>query len=78
MTNDRSSPIRRHPDGALDIDFHRRRAARLRRAAPRRFWRAVFRVGATLMSRCRDRLALRTSAAEAASRMPPPAATRLG
>jgi hypothetical protein len=27
--------VRRHPDGSLDLDFYRRRAARLRRAVAR-------------------------------------------
>jgi hypothetical protein len=33
----RSHDIRRHPDGSLDFDFYRRRAARMR-AKTRRHW----------------------------------------
>jgi hypothetical protein len=29
--------VRRHPDGSLDVDFYRRRAARLRARAQREF-----------------------------------------
>ncbi|MGG5817208.1 hypothetical protein [Falsiroseomonas sp. HW251] len=36
-----SITTRRHADGALDLDHHRRRAARLRRLALRRAWRAA-------------------------------------
>jgi protein-S-isoprenylcysteine O-methyltransferase Ste14 len=32
-----SNDIRRHPDGSLDLDFHRRRARRLRERARREF-----------------------------------------
>jgi hypothetical protein len=34
-------PIRRHADGTPDLAHYRRRAARLRRLALRRFWRGV-------------------------------------
>jgi hypothetical protein len=34
-------PIRRHADGTPDHAHYRRRAARLRRLALRRFWRGV-------------------------------------
>jgi len=37
----RSSTPRRHADGALDLGHHRRLAARLRRVALRRAWRAA-------------------------------------
>ena len=39
----REVQVRRHADGALDIDHHRRRARRLRNMTQRRAWRAVFR-----------------------------------
>ena len=39
----REVQVRRHADGALDINHHRRRARRLRNMAQRRAWRAVFR-----------------------------------
>lgn len=33
--------VRRHADGALDIDFHRRRAGKIRRLARRQAWRIL-------------------------------------
>jgi hypothetical protein len=38
----RSFEVRRHADGALDLDYYRRKAGRLRRAAQRRLWRRLW------------------------------------
>jgi hypothetical protein len=39
--------VRYHPDGSIDFDFYRRRAARLRRAARRALFRRGIRLIAT-------------------------------
>jgi hypothetical protein len=49
--------IRRHADGALDIDHHRRVARRLRHLALRRAWRAVLRPTPSLRTAARLALA---------------------
>jgi hypothetical protein len=36
---DAQDDVRRHPDGSVDFDFYRRRAARLRAQARREFFR---------------------------------------
>jgi hypothetical protein len=69
----RNGTVRRHADGALDLDRHRRLAGRLRRRAPRRFWRGAAGLGATLLARLAATLARLGGLAAGAAPRPLPA-----
>jgi len=72
MTNTPPFQVRRHADGALDLDHYRRRGRRRRQAALRLFWRTLFRAGSRTLARCRPNLTAPTPAAD--PRRPSPAA----